>query len=438
MGPESLGSANIRYGWHDRYAIPLDHPSAFPFYADHLVVPHSLREMLWAAIARNFPRAARSKLVAWPLLRDGLFTTQREMKESVTARTVDFLAGALEDHLRRARVEVSGPLALLTLADYQNSQRGQTVIFLFDRASETPLGVAKVTFQSPQRAVLQQEYECLRSLVQQLNEELRTAIPQPLALLNGTGFTVLLETFLPGRSIYWEMRNRWDPRRQAPQHFRLALEWLVRFHAATRTATVHLDADALGEYVQAPLEHYQRIRPPSRLEHRLMAQTIRRGRQLRGTELYLAARHGDFWARNLIRNGRSMGVVDWERFAPQRTPFDDLFLFPTSYGLTFPWKLGGWTNPAAAFRATYLQANDIALLVREYLLQYCRLMGLSPELLEVFFPVFLATRALQEASPTDRPLSPDDGYLPQTRIWQALFQAYADRNEPACFGGSFA
>src|SRR5215207_5859271 len=55
----------IRYGWHDRYRIPLDHPSALPFYLENLIVPHSRREMLWVTIARSSAWAGRLSL---PLL----------------------------------------------------------------------------------------------------------------------------------------------------------------------------------------------------------------------------------------------------------------------------------------------------------------------------------------------------------------------------------
>jgi len=50
-----LGSAPTtrarRYGRHDRYWIPLDHPHAVRFYTEHLFVPHSRQELLRGALA---------------------------------------------------------------------------------------------------------------------------------------------------------------------------------------------------------------------------------------------------------------------------------------------------------------------------------------------------------------------------------------------------
>jgi hypothetical protein len=145
-----------------------------------------------------------------------------------------------------------------------------------------------------------------------------------------------------------------------------------------------------------------------------------------------------------------MSVVDWEGFKSQSTPFWDLFLFVTNYGLSYPWRLGRWAEPAIAFRATYLEVSWLAQLVREYLLTYCQRMEVSPRLLEVFFPVFLAERALEEREKTDpRRTRNDTKVLRETscdfvdrngdgtsevRTWRTLFQEYAHRDGPACFG----
>ncbi|MBI4468909.1 MAG: hypothetical protein HY650_06275 [Acidobacteria bacterium] len=114
-------------------------------------------------------------------------------------------------------------------------------------------------------------------------------------------------------------------------------------------------------------------------------------------------------------------MTDWEEFKTRSPPFSDLFLFATSYGLSFPWKLGRWTEPAVAFRATYFAVTWLARLVREFFLTYCQTMETTPRLLGIFFPVFLAEQALEQRGKSG------------ARAWRNLFHFYAQREGPACF-----
>ena len=150
--------------------------------------------------------------------------------------------------------------------------------------------------------------------------------------------------------------------------------------------------------------------------------------RLRSERFPLVARQGDFWARNLLGQGRAVSVVDWEHAQPSGAPFADLFMFITSYGLSFPWQMGHWAEPTAAFRATYLQRTWLSKLVRQALRSYCRAMQVSPALLEVFFPVFLVERALEEREQLAR-----EPRRSTVRIWRALVLEYARQGGSVCF-----
>jgi hypothetical protein len=224
-----LSHPRTLYSWHDRYGIPLDHPPALRFYLDHLFVPHSRREMLWAVLARGSSWLDRVRVTARQV--GQVFRPNGERQEHLCS--ADFVTGELEKYLRWAGIPVFGPLVFLTLEGPQNSARYQTVLFLFDRESPAPCAVAKIARQESQRSVLWHEYETLQALHEELDAELRSTIPRPLACLEAGSMTVLLEAFMPGRSIYFELRNTWQPQRSTATHFRLAGEWLVRFQKAT-------------------------------------------------------------------------------------------------------------------------------------------------------------------------------------------------------------
>jgi hypothetical protein len=135
-------------------------------------------------------------------------------------------------------------------------------------------------------------------------------------------------------------------------------------------------------------------------------------------------------------------VVDWESFRPEALSFDDLFFFSTTYGMNFPYKAAHWAVPETAFRATYLQPTEIANMVRDCLLDYCQAMDMDAGLLEVFFPVFLASKAVEEISiksavgasyEETEPVAKSKPSMDRAVIWKNLFRFYADSREPACF-----
>lgn len=398
----------IRYGWHDRYRIPLDHPSALPFYLENLIVPHSRREVLWVTIARSSALAGR---LALPLLGAAAASKFRgegagvtaggAAEEGVTSFAVTSLGvrgDRLKECLRGAGVALEGEPAVITLDDYQHSERRKRILFVFGRGAKTPCAVVKASPNPEHRASLEHEFGVMRSLRERLGPEVAVTVPEPLALFDVDGVTVFAESYLGGRSMYFEMRNGWFPRRRVREHFRLARRWLVEFQKATAAGEARLGDEALGEFVTGPLRDYRRLCARTQAEREWAALAAKLARDLKGERVLLAGRQGDFWARNLLVKGDSLGVVDWEGFRERSTPFYDLFLFAASYGLSYPWRLGRWAEPSVAFNATFREGGWMSGVVREYLHAYCDSAGVSPRLLELFFYVFLAERALDESA----------------------------------------
>ncbi len=295
--------------------------------------------------------------------------------------------------------------------------------------------------------------ETLRRIGGILESEEGLRIPRPLAFFNLPPLSVALESYLPGCTFYFEMRNSWDALREAPEHFGLALKCLIRFQNAAGLREIRLSSSVM-DHVMRPLEALAAKGHPSPAEIRLIENTRNRAKGLLGEKLILAACHGDFWAGNLVNHGGAAGLIDWEGFEPESLPFEDLLFFSTTYGLNFPWRLGRWAVPQAAFRATYLQATEIAHLVRDYVFEYCRAMDLSSELIDVFFPAFLAGKAMRDALSEDANADAlggdsapkDAARLPKNsraqseseNIWRCFFRLYAERGEPACFSDQSA
>lgn len=350
-------------------------------------------------------------------------------------------AARLKECLGGAGVSLEGEPAVITLDDYRHSDRRKRVHFVFGRGAESPCAVLKASANAEHRAALEHEFGAMRALRERLGPELAATVPEPLALVEERGVLVFAESYLVGRSMYFEMRNAWFPRRRAGEHFRLARRWLVEFHKATAAGEVRLGGDALGELVLRPLREYRRLCAETQADKDWAARAEKLARGLGGERIKLAARQGDFWARNLLVNSGGVGVVDWEGYGERAAPFHDLFLFAASYGLSYPWKLGRWAEPSVAFRATFREKGWLSEIVREYLHAYCAGAGLSPKLLELFFYVFLAERALKEwqqgagavAPPKARTTGKRKGKAPEAGTWRRLARECARWGQPPYF-----
>lgn len=425
------GRAPTPYGRHDRYWIPLECPQAARFYFNHLFVAHSRSELFFGAVARRTPWLDSSLIVPAKTTPDNIINFGSEPDLPTAGKpTLGSLAEVLQENLRPRGM--TGPLTLMALENYQQTNRHQVVFFIFDPSSPLPCALAKVTSQEFQR-ILEHEFHALVELQQLLPVDLRRTIPEPFALLEHRGLSVLIETLVHGSSIYYQMRNSVRPAKGVVGHFRLAREWLVRFQKATRCGGDIFTQAILDDYVARPLEKYRAACRASHDENRMIDEAISAGRKLVGQHFALAAHQGDFWARNIITQDDSIGVVDWERFEKINQTFSDLFMFAVSYGLSYPWKLAHWSNPVAAFRGMCIEKSWLGDIVRNYLVAYCNEMKLAPEMIEVFFPVFLAERAVEEFEQSQK--SPAlNGQGATTTLWQDLFRESAHHGGSVCFG----
>jgi hypothetical protein len=165
---------------------------------------------------------------------------------------------------------------------------------------------------------LQREAEALRFLAERLPADLRDSVPRLLDWRE----QALVMSPVPGVSAYVEMQGLLAPGRAVDRHFDAAAEWLLRFHQAT------------------------------------------------------GASHGDFWARNVLVGPTA--VVDWEHFTEEAPIDKDLFQFPLTYGLNYPWERWRRLPPEEAFRRTFLEDNRVSRAVRRYLARFGNPAALRP------------------------------------------------------------
>jgi hypothetical protein len=234
----------------------------------------------------------------------------------------------------------------IVAGDYLGQSRSRLLLFLFRPNGSEPFAVAKLRPTTAPGASLEHEWEALKFL-ETLPREIRDTSPSALAYRRTKAFEALLLSHLPGRSAYLEMHSH-RPASHVLRHFEAAAAWLARLHVLTQS----------------------------------------------GSHCVI---HGDFWARNLLTSGgRSVtGVVDWEHFSRSGSPFQDLFHFPLSYGLNYPWR----ATPLEKFRNTFLEDTVVSAATRRYLEHYCNATGLQLSECRQWLETYLLAKGGEEKLP---------------------------------------
>jgi len=392
------------------FLLPVLDRRILAYFLDCLFVAHNLRERIgrwlprWAWKPLYLKRRRNVGLGRWgePVLETGSAGSlaasdtdpSRWALETVGIALSEDGAGLFRDTSLNGRRRARWILT----SDGRGAVRESLVVFLFGEEDDQPSAVLKLRVNSKTVPSLRREWAALRRAGERLPAALRASVPRPLAFRRSAANEALLMSCLPGRSAYVEMHSDLAPRRRVARHFRAAAEWLAAFHLATRLPR----AFAVERAGAAALVSYQGVQGNApRLD--LGWYDELRERCLR-VPLWLAASHGDFWARNLLLEGRGdalPAVVDWEHFSEQAPPFEDLFHFPLTYGLNYPWSRYRRCLPDQAFRRTFLEDNHVSLAVRLYFAAYCAQSGLDPKVLRPLFHLYLLSRFRSESSRSD-------------------------------------
>lgn len=257
-----------------------------------------------------------------------------------------------------ARFDIPHDTAIY-LRDYAHSDRGRIVGFFFREGEAQPYAVAKTQKSRVEGDALEQ----MRAF---LPPALKATLPGVLQFED----TLLVVSGVPGRSAYLDMRGSLTPSRHVDGHFAAAAEWLASFHDATRSRVTSL---------------------------------------IDGVEVPHSAVHGDFWSRNVLTDEQgAVSVVDWEHFVSAGSPFIDLFHYPLTYGLSYPWNPGyRYLEPEDAFRKTFVETNRVSRAVRRYLHDYCERTGLPTALLIPALRGYVETRGRMHETIDPRPGTAD-------------------------------
>ena len=257
----------------------------------------------------------------------------------------------------------------VSLVDEDQDGRRRLLAFLFHLDDPAPFAIAKA--QTDVRSgSLQHEVDALTAVATLLPPKLKRTVPELLRCDISSRGEIVIVSAVPGRSAWLDMRSSLMPSRLVDRHFEAAGRWLCDFQEATR-------------------------RDDS-----------------------TTAKHGDYWAHNVLLDSEgNVSVVDWENFTARASRFADLFHYPLTYGLAYPWRRYRGLPPEEAFAKTFVERNRVSRAVRRFLEQYSVRTGIAPHVLRTSFRQFLETRGAMEPSV---PVLPGVRELPWDRFLARL------------------
>lgn len=270
----------------------------------------------------------------------------------------------------------------------------RAVMLPFSSTSREPLAVIKIRRGADDGD--SHESAVLDTIRNRLDTPMRATIPEPLGVIRSDGYVATIESFLPGEWLHARLARRRLPLREAIEDLRLATDWVTDLHSRFPVGMRAWSESDLRTYVDGPIEAYDEAFGTTATESRLFAELRRRARDLLATPLQVVWQHGDFSNLNVLRSGRQIHVVDWERAAPG-IPLDDVLHFTRLW--LYLARKANRNESFVAFRDLFLEAHcdDRAVdAARDTISQYMRTLRIDPR----FLPLLLAVGCVRRA--TDR------------------------------------
>jgi Phosphotransferase enzyme family len=290
-----------------------------------------------------------------------------------------------------------------------------------------PLLVAKLARCAEGERALAAEFDVLRNLWPTRGGALSAELPRPLALERIAGRLTLLSTAVPGTplAVRYYMPGHVRNPGLVGEDFALAGAWLARFQTQTHSGTTTLGPEMFEEWIRPTLQRYRAEVGWSGWESDLAGQLSDLCVLLDGIRVPVVGVHGDYAPGNiLIDSGGVSGVVDWELGRSVGLPFADLFKFAASYGSYLDracpsgrgtvsghpgwarvrkrWEFApGWTNGTGILYA-FFGSGWFPEMVRCFLHDHLRRLGVPSAATQLFLPVFLAEQVLALDQPAYR------------------------------------
>ncbi len=338
---------------------------------------------------------------------------------------IALLNGVLSGELLNevAGKKVRDPLSLLH-AGGPDSGRDRRLAFLSEAGAEQPFAVVKWGRGAWARGLVR-EQAAISQVRATSNPVLLDSCPPSWGPFeSGPDTVVMIQRYIPSRSIYSQLRGNLWPRLLVDDHFARVSSWLGHFAQATLQAHRPLDEALIEEHIEAPLRTFAQLFGDDFVPRQAIDGITCAAKEHLGQSVPLIAKHGDLWPTNLLSPYSRAGglyVVDWEHYRQVSLGGFDMLFFCTTYSRDFPWRPMGWMEYEVALSRAFIQRTWLAGHVELALTDYHAAIELPRGLAPILLAVLMARMSVRhvEAMPGR---TPD----PQA-YWPRVFHAWRCR-----------
>ena len=283
------------------------HPTAFAWYAGHLVSGSTLRHRILQDVIGRCPGAAAHAA----RIAGARIATVARKPEAKLERSPDG---------RRPRIQLSSGV----------DDGSRIVTLRFEPGCRSPAYVAKTSRHRDFNDRTRSEQQALGLLYAALAPELAATVPRPLGHEQHGSLVTARESWSPGTRM---IDLAWRRNRAAGQKImdlRLATDWLTRAHRRLRSSQTVDASEWLELTLRLPDTVRERWQPRYPDALAVVDSYREDAADLYGVRLATTFRHRDFTPWNVLREGGSVRVIDWENArldAPPGPGLSDLLYF---------------------------------------------------------------------------------------------------------------
>lgn len=361
--------------------VPLGHPGTLSWFLDNLYVPRTTRQMATEAMLRLVSRLGpRVVSVSVPF-------------HAVVARRLDSRERSSAQMAPRALVAHGGERAIL---------------FGFGDGLAAPDVVAKVAAGAAARPSLVAEHEATSEVRRHVGAPLDDTIPASSIVTDHHGAS-LVQSVMGGRSSARVLGSRLVSFDAKVAHLHAVVRWIGDLHSHPIDADHRWDRCDV-QAIAATLCSFENVFTVSKRERLLFDHTLTAAVDLVGRRVPMVWEHGDLTPWNVVMDGDTVRIVDWE-LARVGWPLADVLRF------TDQWHAAVCRAHAVDQRAEARHAivrpvvsnRPATAVVRAAIDGYTRRLGLPPELEDVLHVACLAELALRQDDKARRRGREDSG-----------------------------
>ena len=279
----------------------------------------------------------------------------------------------------------------------QGTGVGKVCCYVFADDAAQPRWIAKMPRSPRDNAALAREYELIQTLRDRGSAFVRATIPNPLLTTQLAGHLVVVEPCFPGRSMDGLLpTGKRCTASEVAAHLDPVVRWLLRCQQETLVQRGRLSDGQIRTYLTDPIRRLQTTAWLTDGEQEYLDRLAERSAELTRVPLPLVFAHGDLGPGNVLLDGASMLVIDWEFGERAALPLMDVFslvarTYACCHGLE---EIDGYLEDyLAAFEAVFLEDGPFTALTTRYVGLACQALGVDSAWVSVLFGLYLVTEA---------------------------------------------